>query len=494
MEQVPLHLSPSCRILTISSSLPQAVSFVQQIQSLSPGDTKPTEKIGEDSVPEQESSSSSVQEKSIPWIISNKYYSADVHFFAREIKGLAPYLLKNVPAVLFIWRKGDAYKHHIQRLSQDLQGVEPEVSLAVRLPNSMNGGLDSGKRSQQSEEEKEEEEFEDSGAIDEFLSSRGFEFVDVPLASDNEATEHDFDGIPSLPRVVDALSTIMWPSMQAASRKKRNTGPSKGIQQEDALLDWANASFDSSDPFPSQDDLVVPASRSSGLAAQARRQKEMDELARWLQEDDGVDTKANDDPWQSREAKHMTSSPVEEKSFEAPPAKDKEGFDDDFTIFVSAPAQPSSSSSKLDSAHDQWLQEEHSFDSVETAFSSDKLGLPHDSVMYHSLGSASDLSETLGRGSERWNDPEEEDEGLPTQDEIRQSAQRIFGSESLAEDVDEYEMAPFDLSNMLNALQGMKAEIAGIEDADERRKAAAKVALGLVYGLERESGAGHDGH
>ena len=54
------------------------------------------------------------------------------------------------------------------------------------------------------------------------------------------------------------------------------------------------------------------------------------------------------------------------------------------------------------------------------------------------------------------------------------------------DDPDDYEMAPFDLSRVMSALQGMKEEIAGMENEDERRKAAAKVALGLVYGLEAE--------
>ena len=43
--------------------------------------------------------------------------------------------------------------------------------------------------------------------------------------------------------------------------------------------------------------------------------------------------------------------------------------------------------------------------------------------------------------------------------------------------------AAFDLSRVFSALQGMKDEIAGMEDEDERRRAAARVALGLVYGL-----------
>ena len=43
--------------------------------------------------------------------------------------------------------------------------------------------------------------------------------------------------------------------------------------------------------------------------------------------------------------------------------------------------------------------------------------------------------------------------------------------------------AAFDLSRVFSSLQGMKEEIAGMENEDERRRAAARVALGLVYGL-----------
>ena len=51
---------------------------------------------------------------------------------------------------------------------------------------------------------------------------------------------------------------------------------------------------------------------------------------------------------------------------------------------------------------------------------------------------------------------------------------------------DDFDFDTFDLSRVLSALQGMKEEISGITDESERRKAAARVALGLVYGLQQE--------
>jgi hypothetical protein len=43
----------------------------------------------------------------IPWTLSNKYYSADVHFAAHTITGLSPHVVRNVPAVIFVWSKGE---------------------------------------------------------------------------------------------------------------------------------------------------------------------------------------------------------------------------------------------------------------------------------------------------------------------------------------------------------------------------------------------------
>jgi hypothetical protein len=47
----------------------------------------------------------------IPWTIENKYYSADVHFAAHPMRGLAPYLLQNVPAVIFVWGSDEVCCH-----------------------------------------------------------------------------------------------------------------------------------------------------------------------------------------------------------------------------------------------------------------------------------------------------------------------------------------------------------------------------------------------
>ncbi|KAK0464448.1 uncharacterized protein EV420DRAFT_1043554 [Desarmillaria tabescens] len=142
--------TPSCRILTVGPTLDVSVNLVQQIQRLSQPPSTSDDSIS--------SLISNESEKHFPWTISNKYYTAEVHFVARQIKGLAPYHLQEIPALIFVWEKGETYKHHIHRLSKDLGGSEPEVSLAVRVPAS----------AAPSEEHKEDEDeaLEDANAVD----------------------------------------------------------------------------------------------------------------------------------------------------------------------------------------------------------------------------------------------------------------------------------------------------------------------------------------
>ena len=136
----------------------------------------------------------------------------------------------------------------------------------------------------------------------------------------------------------------------------------------------------------------------------------------------------------------------------------------------------------------------------------------HTGASWHTL--ASDAAEADGG-----------EDGLPSHAEVEETARRLFaGATTLDvpgalparrspspagwsgfalpedddafahpdEDEDEYEMRAFDLSRVFGALQGMKEEIAGITDEGERRKAAARVALGLVYGLQREQDEGEE--
>ncbi|KAJ7095795.1 hypothetical protein B0H15DRAFT_827126 [Mycena belliarum] len=454
--------SPACRILTVASTLERAVALIDRVrnprkggESAAEASTSALVSESPEQVPPAQPNPSGLGESTrIPWTISNKYYSADVYFAAHTVSGLSPHLVQNVPAVMFAWAKGEAWKHHVERLAGDMRGCEPEVALAVRLASV---GV--------AEPDSDDDEDEDDAAIDEFLSENGFEFIDASEeAHAVDETEEDSgafsQGIPGLPRVLDALSTIMWPSMQAQAK------PKSGLLRRD--LDWAQSSGDELSPL-------------GGLVRGASKQQEMEVLTRWLEDDDGVSPR--EDPWRSAaDSGVLASSPT---GMDAPKSLDggaEFGFDDDFTVFVSAPTEPLG------------VEEE---DIEDDSFDSPRLGLPDASPLYLSLGSALDLHEVAEAKSVP---PEDVDEDLPTDAEIEEMSARIFGDPFYTkadEDADvkshapepdgEYDMAAFDLSRVMSALEGMKAEIATMEDEGERRKAAAKVALGLVYGLEADA-------
>jgi hypothetical protein len=316
-------------------------------------------------------------------------------------------------------------------------------------------------------------------------------------------------GIPGLPRVVDALSTIMWPSMRPHTSHPTSTAPQSitpstqfqtpaGLKlsqtRERALLDWASRSFD-------QSQTPTSASINTGL------QSELAELENWLQDD-------KQNPW-GEKAADVIDSPTHADNLELSALSDeagafKSGFEDDFTVFVSTPPASDSGKGKV-------------------------VGYTN---LYRSLGSVSDLGELdhdthEERVHAHVEDEGEDDEDMPTKDEILEVSQRIFGS-GLSPEVPkvldqpaanaqprspaagpspleisetiipeaasgnktdpneppsgDYDTVPFDLSRVVSALDVMKSEIAGMTDEGERRRAAARVALGLVYGLEKESG------
>ncbi|GLB38378.1 putative alpha and gamma adaptin binding protein p34 [Lyophyllum shimeji] len=446
----------------------------------------------------------------IPWTITNRYYSALVHFAAHTMHGLSPHEFRNIPAVLFVWLQGESYKHHISRIAQDLSGCQPEVCLAVRIPSQtpdiVSLASDEGE--------------EDDTEIDGFLSSHGFEYIDAAEERQSQKTQSNSwsEGVPGLPRVVDALSTIMWPSMQP--RTKDTTSSTKTRERERALLDWAHSSQDSS--LSAVEEVV--ASSSSQISERTRSMKhEMQELARWLEEDESL----REDPWKSAASSGaMSTSPTAaEFDRETPRVEQTEavaqGFDDDFTVFVSAPAvDPADTSGR-------------STPDASAGGLSATSAHHHAGDLYRSLGSVSDFG-----GSEDGNEADNADseDDMPTREEILATSSRIFGSakfptppdmesrtatakppkaltpdetpslseaspkamsdselEGLATEGSpgdgggSYDMDPFDLSKVLGALQEMKAEIASMEDEGERRRAAAKVALGLVYGLEADA-------
>lgn len=79
------------------------------------------------------------------------------------------------------------------------------------------------------------------------------------------------------------------------------------------------------------------------------------------------------------------------------------------------------------------------------------------------------------------------EEAMPSQEEIRLTAQRIFGrkaadsgADGIPSTADDFQ---FDLTEVLGVLQAMKEEVAEIPDMEARRQAAARIALGFASGL-----------
>jgi hypothetical protein len=113
----------------------------------------------------------------VPWTIVNRYYTADVRFLVHTLSSWASIQHEPLaPALLFVWNRGEPYRDQIRNLSQHASQHEFEVALAIRLSPTSPA------------------EVEDDQDIDAYVSSKGFEFVDVP---DIAASSPDRSGEPA---------------------------------------------------------------------------------------------------------------------------------------------------------------------------------------------------------------------------------------------------------------------------------------------------------
>jgi hypothetical protein len=181
---------------------------------------------------------------------------------------------------------------------------------------------------------------------------------------------------------------IMWPSMVRTS----NTGLRRSILAADSQDDLLPDTFEHS--FATISDTAPPDHPSLFDMSPQTPSRSLAELNAWLDDDDSW-TPAGRNP------------PVEAFHHEAPGSSN--GFEDDFTEFLSAP-------------------------------------------------------------------PEGGPDELPSSVDVHATAERIFGQSSDAP-------GGFDLTSILGTLEAMRLEIGAITDVEERRKAAARVALGLAMGL-----------
>jgi hypothetical protein len=249
----------------------------------------------------------------------------------------------------------------------------------------------------------------------------------------------------------------------------QNTSGTNRKSKAHELLDWARAE-------EAEDGLraLIDIDEEASSKRKSRMQKEMDEFQRWLEEDE--DQRAHQDPWAQRDE---LGTPFRDSQGTPTTSRfnieeQRSGFEDDFNEFVGAPT-----------THDSILEPK-------------SLAQMPTSASYMSL--SSDFDEDVWASS---NEPFTRDDSLPSQAEIEATSRRIFGSSisqspssassnensfDQLDDDDEFQFSAFDLSRVFDALQVMKGEISGIEDDEERRKAAARVALGLVYSLQADQG------
>ncbi|KAG9019264.1 hypothetical protein FRB90_004533 [Tulasnella sp. 427] len=394
------HLSPDSRILVVASELSTALGLIDKIVSTSPA--TPNNKY--EAIEDLDNEGSIVE-----WNISNKYYDAKVHFLAKTpslppAKPLWPPETDQdkVPAIIYVFSDGELYQERFLSLKSAFDEHEAEITIAARLP-CPDGNDD------QDETLTEEE-------ISNFFSDHKFEFVDIPANSADGPSPVDPHDTNGLSRVVNALSTVMWPTL---IRKPRTAPPGRQDlllppQTAESLTKLRDSSVFPDDFTSEKTDGDIDPPLSLFLDADGKlAEKDLEALEAWLDGD-------LDAPWKGA----STRSPM----LHSPAPQSSSGFEDDFDEFVSAtPSDPQ-------------------------PLPADKADMVPEDIM-------------------------------PSQDEIRLTAQRIFGRSVADQDPSAADDFNFDLTEVLGALQAMKEEVAEITDMDARRKAAARIALGFASGL-----------
>jgi hypothetical protein len=296
----------------------------------------------------------------------------------------------------------------------------------------------------------------------------------------------------------------MWPSMKSGHKELAGGGFDKSRERDlilEELLPYGHGMMPSSASHrESEDEDDLADHMQELLRSEERKGKGSSDTTKfdvpkvsteglpWLTINSG---KAGDGVFSPIDS--MSMSPMDTGSTTAfgmkdqPTGKFSIGFEDDFTEFVSAPAVNKETTPDAIGHHKQQDRIESPMTSTIRSATLE----PGSALRYQSLGSdfgGSDFGDEEPLYASL-DDGDNEDEELPTKEEIRETSGQIFGTvpastkgaASMAEDSDA--VAPFDLSQVMGALQQFKSEISGMENEEERRRAAAKVALGLVYGL-----------
>jgi hypothetical protein len=355
---------------------------------------------------------------------------------------------------------------------------------------------------------------------DSFLADHGFEYIDGERTrhptetadrdderQDTDTGDGDEDPVPGLPRVVDALSTIMWPSMVRRGQDSGDRAHKGKVPPLTSPFD-----FDVLHAEEGEEEILAAlmeadaADTGAPLTRASRMQKEMASLERWLIEneemheaelgqsmslsptniDEGGDDDEDDDddnalqvpvvrttsgdPWLSHDRNATTQCEG------ATP-----GFDDDFSAFVSVPADSASAvsapkvTSAAPSAHGllgapaQMILPSHtggSYRSLRSAAS----GFPSDIDDGHAGYEALDDRSSFFSPEHEFGEAEAEAD-LRTPGGQRLGGERVGLTDA---------SAPFDLTDILTSLQTMREDVAGIEDEAQRKATTARFASEFV--------------
>jgi hypothetical protein len=361
---------------------------------------------------------------------------------------------------------------------------------------------------------------------DSFLADHGFEYIDgersrhLQKAADREDDHPDTDkgegdeeDLPGLSRVVDALSTIMWPSMVRRGRDNGDRAHKGKVAPPTSPFDFDVLHSEEGEEETLAALMEVDAAEVGVPLTRANRmQKEMATLERWLieneelheaelgesislsptgiddeeeDEDESDDDGDDDDALQVPALRTMSGDPWLSHDSSVPPSTQRDasapGFDDDFSTFVSVPAVSVSSTASapapeftLASPGAQGLLDA----STPTLLPS------HTGGSYRSLRSAtsgfpSDVDDDRA-GYEALDDrssffsPEHEFGEAAAAEADRTPVGRRLGGERVDAS------SPFDLTDILASLQTMREDVAGIEDEAQRRATTARFASEFV--------------
>ncbi|KAF8326984.1 uncharacterized protein EI90DRAFT_3127430 [Cantharellus anzutake] len=395
--------------------------------------------------------------KTIPWIITNKYYTAAVHFFipppigenTLDVALPSDSVTKPItddthcPAVIYVFKKGDpaaratflqvlpAWKAQNAEVNLALAFESEEKTIGVSLPNA----------------ETPQGRSDDSDT-DDFFADNGFEYV---LAHATSASPDDEVSILGIPRLIDALSSIKWPSLvrndpsksiRAAPNNTTLTA-SLEIAENPSTIGGSTSLNVSTEHLSDEVVLSLFASRIHGGTID---EKHIEALEEWLEE-------------------APTPDPQGDFEESLPAMKTPKAFTDDFGEYFSDPTPRN----------------------LPKDISPFATPVPRSSELSKSSGATKEGGYFVDDHPKAWD---------PTKREIESTTHRIFGGSTNSSSSDlrdigfdgsDDEDIRFDLSQVFAQLQATKEEISHIKDPQEKRRAAAKAALELVHGLGLES-------